>query len=165
MNIYTLGYTGRQMTEIVELVEELDGVLVDVRLVPFSRAPMWQKRSFIAAFLAHEGAYRHMKGFGNLNYKRPAEGVKLSDPEMHMPDVRQIVASGKSPIFMCACVEATGCHRRHVAHYVAEQLRWPDATIEHIPPAAKVKKQAKGRVTGQHSGPMPPPSQRDLFGI
>jgi hypothetical protein len=169
--ILTFGYTGRTMEEIVALAQEHDAIVVDVRLVPFSRAPMWRKVAFQVALTER---YRWMKGFGNLNYRNPNEGVSLSDPETHMGDIRQIFPA-QSIMLMCTCADSTGCHRRHAAAFIASALNLPDSVIEHLPPAASRPRAARGRsgdgstssgrVEGVHRGPMEPPSQRDLFGV
>lgn len=187
MKIYTMGYTGRQMDDIVAMTYELDAVLIDCRYVPFSMFAGWRKHAFVSAFVealdkrraeAPESEqyserfiqlrYRHCKGFGNENYKKPMEGVRLHNPSMHEGEVRQLL-QGYSIILMCSCIEPTGCHRRHVAHWICETMNLPDSLIEHIPsPPPKSKKKLKlesGKITGANRGPMDPPSQKDLFGV
>jgi hypothetical protein len=44
--ILTLGYTGASMSRIADLLLAEGAVLVDVRWMPFSRAPIWTKGSF-----------------------------------------------------------------------------------------------------------------------
>ena len=41
MNIYTLGYSGWSIEGVEAILERLDAILVDVRMVPRSRVPVW----------------------------------------------------------------------------------------------------------------------------
>lgn len=124
MRVYTLGYTGLNMAAIKAKLEEVNGVLVDCRFSPFSRAPVWQKASFIRELGPR---YIHVKQFGNRNY-RPQDagrGIDLVDPES---GIRILEANGVfdveggSVVLMCACPESSGCHRRPVATILAEYL-------------------------------------------
>ena len=41
MTIYTLGYSGWKIEDVEVVLARLDAILVDVRMVPRSRAPTW----------------------------------------------------------------------------------------------------------------------------
>ena len=49
MKVYTLGYVGWKHAELKELAERLGATIIDVRMVPRSRAPCFNAKAFKAA--------------------------------------------------------------------------------------------------------------------
>lgn len=111
VRVYTLGYSGKKMYEIEELVKQVGGILFDIRFSPRSRAPVWNGSNFREVFGAR---YKHVKALGNRNYK--GGPIALVDFEAGLEQIR---ASGRPVILMCACKDYDVCHRKTIA----ERLR------------------------------------------
>lgn len=56
--ILTLGYTGASISKIATMLLREGAVLVDVRFMPFSRAPMWSKSGFTEKLGAYPKQYQ-----------------------------------------------------------------------------------------------------------
>ena len=72
--VYTLGYSGRQLDEIKAMVEEREAILFDIRFSPRSRNPTWNEGNLRAAFGAR---YRHIRALGNANYR--GHSIRIQD--------------------------------------------------------------------------------------
>ena len=68
MTIYTLGYSGWKPQAIKEFLESIDGMAVDVRMVPRSRYAPFNGTSFSRLL---RDRYCWVQEFGNANYKGP----------------------------------------------------------------------------------------------
>lgn len=56
--LYTFGYWGRSVDQLAQWVQDLDAVLVDVRLIPYSEwAAQWQQSNLAQRF---GDRYRHL---------------------------------------------------------------------------------------------------------
>jgi hypothetical protein len=129
--VFTVGYKGVPVDELLEKVESVNGVLVDTRFRPYSPAPMWKKHALEAKFgpLAEGGRYLWLKGFGNENYQTPGmENVRLHDPEIASLGAAALVSKGFSPVLLCACTEPEHCHRSVAAEFFRGQF--PNEGIE-----------------------------------
>jgi len=114
--IYSFGYGGKKPEDVVKLVDRTGALLLDVRLSPNSRNPMWNGSS-IKNLLGDR--YIHARGFGNENYK--GGPVKLHDPEMELMCVQGAFTQGVSIILMCVCKSHARCHRKDVAEFIHER--------------------------------------------
>lgn len=123
--IYTFGYQKRRPAELLAEAKRLGAVVVDVRLVPRSRAPGWSKRA-LAELLGER--YQHVRGFGNVNYKDGGP-VELADAEAGLDAVRPILERGQSIILLCYEEQPGDCHRSAVARLLAGETSIP---IEHL---------------------------------
>ena len=150
MKIYTLGYSGWTAAAIKETLERLDGVAVDVRMVP---------RSYVASFngtafqkLLGE-RYRWVQEFGNVNYKNggPIKILNIIRGEGKLAD---LLAAGKAIVLLCGCPKLAECHRKVVAEKLAKM--W-NCEIEHLTPPPKA---AKGEVDQKYKRS---PQQPTLF--
>jgi uncharacterized protein (DUF488 family) len=98
MTIYTLGYSGWKIEDAQAVLERLNAILVDVRMVPRTRwTPAWnssvlherlgdasagstgspQSDSLQAG--SPQGRYVWLKEFGNKNYKGTFEQIEIAD--------------------------------------------------------------------------------------
>lgn len=117
--LYTVGYAGLDVKDLLAEVQRLRAVLVDTRLRPASKEPVWNKRSLEQIF----GADYIPAGewFGNLDYsggRNPTDqGIRLKNPG---PGVRATIRRlyEKPVILLCVCASHKECHRRHVAKLV-----------------------------------------------
>lgn len=116
--IYTAGYTGLTPALLLDAAKRLDAVLVDVRISPRSRHPMWN-----GAALAKEWGerYAHIKALGNKNYKGDyGEGIMLLDSDAGVKQIAPLLEK-RSVILLCACEHWETCHRRDAAEVVGER--------------------------------------------
>ncbi len=128
MKIYTLGYSGWRPEAVRAQAETLDAVVVDVRWSPRSRNPQWTRKRLTELLGAR---YRHVKAFGNLNYK--GGPIKLANPEAGLAEIRPILEAGQPVILMCVCKEVERCHRQDVAAYLVAHLG-EDVVVKHLTP-------------------------------
>jgi len=118
MVIYTMGYAGRRLGDVVDLAKHLNALIVDVRLVPSSRAP-----GFAGAELekALRGCYLWLPGFGNVNYRGgPVLLADFYDAEAALRE--RLGPESANVILLCACRDVAKCHRKLVAEKLAK--RW-----------------------------------------
>jgi len=111
--IYTLGYSGWTVEQVVDVVNRLGALLVDVRYRRSSRRPGFGGRQ-LAERLG--GSYCWIRQWGNKNYR--SGPVELVDFEAGVRLLAEQVA-GRPVILMCACADVERCHRKVVAERLA----------------------------------------------
>ena len=109
-SIYSWGYQGQRFADLQTFVKHTGAVVVDVRLKPFSRDPVW-RRAALERALGEQ--YRWVEALGNLNY-RSGGPVRLKDEASGLAVVRGLALQAPV-ILMCACRSQTTCHRTMVA--------------------------------------------------
>ncbi len=125
--VYSIGYTGLKPEQLAKLVKDLGAMLVDVRFSPRSRVQHWNKGPLMR--LVGAASYLHVPALGNVNYKSDAP-LQLADPAAAVALLRPILQ--KQPIILvCACKDATTCHRTPAATYLADAL---GADVVHLTP-------------------------------
>lgn len=119
---YSLGYLGRTLPEILAILVERSAVLVDIRLVPYSR-----NKAFIKGALERVLGPRYVwvRSLGNLNF-RTGGPVALAD---YAAGRAAILALQSPVVLMCACREHERCHRS----VVAQALTAEGFEVEEIP--------------------------------
>ncbi len=129
MTVFTAGYTGRTVAQLLEAAQTLNADVMDIRFSPRSRNPVWSG-SRLAESLGDR--YRHLRAFGNANYKElEGPGTVLVDAEEGVRAVRSTLESGRNVILLCACKDPAGCHRTDVAALLrsrdieCDELTWP----------------------------------------
>lgn len=110
--VYGLGYSGRDLDDIVRIAQRLDAIVADIRFSPYSRNPQFRQ----PALQARLGAdYVHMRSFGNRNYKGgPIEIVNYADGKAW------VLQQTRDVILMCMCKDPATCHRTTVMQRLAE---------------------------------------------
>lgn len=152
MTIYTLGYSGWKIEDVEAVLDRLDAVLVDVRMVPRSRIPTWNvgvlgRRFGPASTGSAQGRYLWLREFGNRNYKGgpidivdfPAGQAKLAEITACHGDLSRRSAaeteaprsrtSGRAIVLLCGCADVKVCHRKLLAEWLAQAWR---AEVEHL---------------------------------
>jgi len=126
MNIYTLGYSGWRIEDIEAEVKRLDAVLVDVRMVPRSRAPQWNG---VALARRLGDRYVWLREFGNRDYK--GSTIQIVDLAGGEAKLKKFDSRFKAVILLCGCRDVAVCHRKVLAEWLAE--RWGgNATVVHL---------------------------------
>jgi hypothetical protein len=115
--LYTLGYSGWKMDELLHQMDELTALLVDIRYSPFSRHAIWAKSSLERAL---GDRYVHVRALGNEHYK--GGPVKLMDYDAGKLLVQSYLSTGRNTILMCVCEDVATCHRLHVAGLLETDL-------------------------------------------
>ena len=128
MTIYTLGYSGWHVDDVVNMLKELDAILIDVRMAPRSRNP-----AFNGTSLARLGdGYAWLREFGNRNYK--GGPIEIVDFEAGVTKVVQMTRLRKALLLLCGCPDVNTCHRKIVADRLAKL--W-SANVVHLSPPPK----------------------------
>ena len=128
MTIYTLGYSEWKIEDVEALLDRLDAVLVDVRMVPWSRlAPIWNGAAL------HErlgDRYVWLREFGNRNYKGTFEQIEIADFPEGEKRLRELIGagsitgkSGRKVILLCGCPDVNTCHRKFLAERLAQMWK------------------------------------------
>ena len=126
MTIYTLGYTGWKVDDVADVLERLNAILADVRMVPRSRNPIWNSGALAKRF---GDRYVWLKQFGNRNYKGTFEQTEIVDFAAGEKRLRELTAGGKPVVLFCGCPDVTQCHRKVLADWLAES--W-SADVNHL---------------------------------
>jgi hypothetical protein len=117
--IYTSGYLAGWTPETLKTTcEELGALLLDIRYSPHSRRPEWDRAALRNLF--GQVRYRHEPALGNRNYNNGKE-IALAAPE-HAVDRLRVALKYTPVVLLCACREATACHRSVAAAFLAERL-------------------------------------------
>jgi hypothetical protein len=108
--LYTFGYGGKKVEELVQLQKKHNAVVVDARFKPYSRNFVWNQKRLIAALGAQN--YIWMQGLGNENYK--GGPIKFHDFDK---DSKQVLALLQecNVIMICVCKNVHKCHRYNAA--------------------------------------------------
>ncbi len=120
-SVYTIGYAGRSQDEIVEILNNLDAVLLDIRFSPYSRTQEFTGRDLQ---LRLGNRYIHVKELGNVNYKN-GELIQIAN----YPAGKAVIEAITKPVvLMCGCWNYTTCHRCTVArllrldHFMVQEI-------------------------------------------
>ena len=133
MKIYTLGYSGWSVEAIKTFLESVNGVAVDVRMVPRSRVAAFNGIAF--SRLMGE-RYYWLSDFGNVNYKNGGP-IAIADFDKGVERLGPLKSTGKAVVLLCGCPDVRTCHRKVLAERLAE--RW-GAEVEHVAPPPKPAK-------------------------
>jgi uncharacterized protein (DUF488 family) len=153
MTIYTLGYSGWKIEDAQAVLERLNAILVDVRMVPRTRwTPLWNSSALherLGDALAGstgsaQGRYVWLKQFGNVNYKGTFEQIEIADFPAGEKRLKELTFTGptsassavasKAVVLMCGCRDVNICHRKVVAEKLAKE--W-DVDVCHLAPPPK----------------------------
>jgi hypothetical protein len=126
--LLTFGYGRLRSIDQVRALLDDAGVdlVVDVRLVPKSRLPLWG-RATRDTILSAGRRYIWEPELGNLDYK--AGGIRIADLDA-VETVLDHLRAGVNVALMCVCSSADDCHRSTVAAEAG--LREPRLEIEHV---------------------------------
>lgn len=113
-DLFTLGYAQWSIDEVAACRAHYDASLIDVRRVPYTSKPGFSKEELRDRFGSR---YRHVPGFGNVNYD--GGPIKLAAPERGMSTVQE---HAFPLILMCGCQSPSQCHRSTVATLLRPQF-------------------------------------------
>ena len=133
MKIYTLGYSGWSVEAIKTFLESVNGVAVDVRMVPRSRVAAFNGTAF-SRLLGER--YYWLSDFGNVNYKSGGP-IAIADFDKGVERLGPLRTAGRAVVLVCGCPDVNVCHRKVLAERLAK--RW-GAEVEHVAPPPKPAK-------------------------
>lgn len=117
--IYTIGYSTTTPQELKKLVEDTDSYLVDTRLVPYSKQPIWRKDALKE--LVGKDRYAWLgKWLGNLNYKNGGN-IWIADMQTGL-NILERGLKLKNVILLCGCKNVAKCHRLILAEAAIEKF-------------------------------------------
>jgi hypothetical protein len=122
--VYTFGYSGRAVSELLAYAQKLNAFVVDIRLKPHSQMAQWQYNNLVTTL---SGRYHLIQALGNLNYQGGPIQIKNMAAGASM--VRDLLKK-KSVILLCACEDYHTCHRLTVAQHLASTL---NVQVTHLP--------------------------------
>lgn len=123
--LYTLGYAGRTLDDLVALVDTHQATLMDIRYSPRSRLPGFNKAS-LAQHLGQR--YVHCPALGNRNYQ--GGPIALADYPAGLAHVRTLLTTTPVLILLCVCRNVQACHRTNVAEALSDDLGIPHYHID-----------------------------------
>lgn len=112
--IYTLGYTGVKVDKLHVWAQAHHATIVDVRISPRSRNPVWNKGRLSEALGA---TYVHLPELGNVNYK--GGPIQLKAPQVGTQKAQMLLQKG-AILLMCVCKDWETCHRNTAAALLSE---------------------------------------------
>ncbi|HEY3331614.1 MAG TPA: hypothetical protein VGK19_16405 [Capsulimonadaceae bacterium] len=108
---YTAGYLGLKVDELESVRSELEAIIVDIRFRPQSRLPMWRQATMIRTFGSH---YLWCQDWGSPNFKNGPPHTLLDANTGWLT----VSALERPVILLCACREASACHRTTLAAWL-----------------------------------------------
>ena len=132
--LFTLGYSGWKVEELMRVVVSFNALLLDIRYSPNSRQPQWRRRELAAHFGER---YVHVQALGNVNYR--GGEMLISDYDAGKRLVQSFLAAGRNVILMCACARVAQCHRLYVATRLEADLGL--GPTEHLQPPTDPRQQ------------------------
>ena len=127
--VYTTGYlSGWTPDALAAAVVEHGAVLCDIRFMPRSRVPGWN-RAQLERLMGVQ--YRHLKSLGNQNYR--GGEIDLVDLAGGLRQVETLFDEFDCVVLMCACRDLQRCHRRLVAEELRRQLGVQTAELQPPP--------------------------------
>ena len=118
--LYTVGYAGRTLEELVALAEAHQALLVDIRYSARSRIPAFTQAS-LARGLGDR--YVHVPALGNRNYQ--AGPIALADYPAGREAIRALLMHETALVLLCVCRNVQTCHRATVAEALSNDLGVP----------------------------------------
>jgi uncharacterized protein (DUF488 family) len=122
--IWTTGYAGWIPEEFEARVKTLGAFVVDIRFSPWSKDRTWIKPALLERFGSK--GYAHLRALGNRNFK--GGSIQLENPAFGVGAVEMLHKTHGNVILLCACRDASTCHRT----VVAELLREHWLTVEEL---------------------------------
>ena len=118
--LFTFGYGSRQDNEVLA---QLPGVIVDIRLSPYSRWA-WSGTTLAKALGPR---YLHIPELGNINYKTGGP-ILLKDQAAGLRSLQKVLEAGPATL-LCCCQNLETCHRLVVANLAKKVL---GVDVEHL---------------------------------
>jgi uncharacterized protein (DUF488 family) len=120
MQIYSTGYTGKDVNDLKPMLSALDAILVDVRFSPTSQVLHW-RQVYLKILLKH--CYFHIPNLGNRTFKED----KITIQNLQL-GVETLLKLDKNAVIFCACENVEKCHRS----LIIEELQKQNVQVEEL---------------------------------
>ena len=125
--IYTLGYgmearkphAARAQIDTF-LKQSTPGILIDVRLTPYSKLPGWNIEDLQRDYTT---SYVHLRKLGNLHH-HTGQPIQLVDEEGGLEQLERWLEQFDI-LLLCGCSKVEQCHRRYIAENLAARTHAP----------------------------------------
>ena len=132
--LYTIGYTGTKIDDLVAFVHSTNAILCDIRFSPTSRNPVYTKKQLQARF---DERYFHLGSLGNRNYR--GGPIDIVDYAKGMRTIEGLLVHWPAAVILCVCADVTTCHRKGVGEKLSQDLHM---RLEHVSLSRKTAQQA-----------------------
>jgi len=133
MELYTVGYGAiKHIADLATVVKSRNLQLIDVRLSPRSRNPVWAGKNVAEVFGDH---YTHIQDWGNLNYR--GGPIKIKNIDQGHTALLNALKGRDGAVLMCMCASHGKCHRTTVSDWLCRQhaacpTHWTGSDVEAI---------------------------------
>ena len=117
---FTTGFTDLGVADLKPLLANLDAVLVDIRMSPYSKSVQWN-REYLKILL--KGKYQHLAQLGN----RHSENEPIAIQHLAL-GTKILVSFGMNAVLLCECAGTQSCHRL----IIAQELRRQGHLVEEL---------------------------------
>ncbi|MFW6176107.1 MAG: DUF488 family protein [Thermoplasmatota archaeon] len=126
--IYTIGYQGKSIDELIELLRKHRiQHLVDVRSLPRSQMDDFNKEKLKESLFYKGIYYKHIPELGGLIDIDYREKMKTKEWQIAYNDLKELAVEGKT-VIMCMERDPMKCHRR----FIAEKLEDDGFEVVHM---------------------------------
>jgi uncharacterized protein (DUF488 family) len=121
MKIFTIGYGGRSIQELIRILKanKIQKV-IDVRRFPTSKYEVFRSENLCVLLDREDISYLHLKELGG--YRRPSY-QEFTKSEEFLQGINRLLQEAKDQNVALLCLEKsfTACHRRFIAEAVEER--------------------------------------------
>jgi activating signal cointegrator 1 len=131
--IYTTGYASTTLESLAQYAEQLDALVVDIRMSAYSRNPQWQRNAMMKRLGRR---YVHLPALGNVNYKN-GRSIVIADPRKGLAYLQSL---NRPAILLCGCIHPDTCHRTAVAELLRDRgIQVEEVSIPPVDGARTIK--------------------------
>lgn len=113
--IYTTGFANREFTELPELLDYLDAILIDIRFAPMNGKIIEWRKDYLQLLLKER--YRHVPHLGN----RLSNGSDQASIQNLTLGIKIITEMRTHLLLMCECPILQNCHRVVISQNLQQQ--------------------------------------------
>ena len=113
--VYTTGYGNKDFTQLPNLLDFLDAVLIDIRFNPTTGKQIHWRKNYLRLLLKEK--YLHVPHLGN---RLSRESAKYSIQNLNL-GIKIITELKTNLLLMCECQNLEGCHRSLISQKLKEQ--------------------------------------------
>ena len=113
--VYTTGYSDKDFTDLPDLLDFLDVVLIDIRFAPTAGKQVEWRKDYLRLLLKYR--YRYVPHLGN----RISKGSNKHSIQNLNLGIKIITELRKNLLLMCECEKFEDCHRSLISQKLKEQ--------------------------------------------
>jgi len=113
--VYTTGYNDKDFTDLSDLLDFLDAVLIDIRFAPMTGKQVEWRKDYLRLLL--KARYLHVPHLGNRISKGSNKHF-IQNPNL---GIKIITELRTNLLLMCECLKFEDCHRSLISQKLKEQ--------------------------------------------